>query len=273
LSVEETLDWAKHQEWWIVRSFNNQIENEALDGIIEAGRTGISVLQPFSASMGNSEVDKPVKADATNKFIREGLTWLIEFEGESCRLPSILGLDYISVLLQHPLVSIGPLQLQNVAGGVQLNSDSLTQRVSTSLREEASTAPDEEITTSLSGSFTRDNMLDDTARRQSEQRLKELETEIAYRNEIGDLKGAQGLEKEHSDIHCYLQKDTFRGRSRPFADENERARQSVTHAIRRAFRQIQHQAPKTATHLESQINTGSEFRNRDATTKWQVRRN
>jgi len=37
----------------------------------------------------------------SNTFVREGETWKIQFDGETCRIPaSLIGLDYISLLLR-----------------------------------------------------------------------------------------------------------------------------------------------------------------------------
>jgi hypothetical protein len=44
LSRAETLEWFKHREGWISIVLKRQIENEGLDGTIEAGETGVPIL-------------------------------------------------------------------------------------------------------------------------------------------------------------------------------------------------------------------------------------
>jgi hypothetical protein len=44
LSRAETLEWFKQREWSISRRLKQQIENDSLDGTIEAGKTGVPIL-------------------------------------------------------------------------------------------------------------------------------------------------------------------------------------------------------------------------------------
>jgi hypothetical protein len=46
LSRAETLEWVKRAEFWVHKRIEQQLENEMCDGIIEAGKTGISALNP-----------------------------------------------------------------------------------------------------------------------------------------------------------------------------------------------------------------------------------
>ena len=98
-----------------------------------------------------------------------------------------------------------------------------------------------------------------------EQRLVEIEREIVYNQETRNAIEVGRLRDECTALKSYLggARDLHR-RPRLFSSENEKARTSVTKAIKRAYDRIREQAPKTAFYLESNISTGSEFMYRDA---------
>jgi hypothetical protein len=121
--------------------------------------------------------------------------------------------------------------------------------------------------------FANHEILDDQARKEFAERLLEIEKDIAYRTEIGDKQTIEKLEKECATIQSSLggSRDVRR-RPRAFSGENEKARMSITHALKRAYESIGEQAPKAALHLQSSISTGSEFMYRDVSTSWKIRR-
>jgi hypothetical protein len=121
LTKAETLEWIKQKEFWIRRAVERQIENDSWDGILEAGVSNVSVLDVFDETQPKPDGKRLelVKAEPTeNHFVREAATWSITFEGEVCRLKTMIGLDYISVLLEHPGHPIRALQLQGLTGGL-----------------------------------------------------------------------------------------------------------------------------------------------------------
>jgi hypothetical protein len=61
LSRPDTLEWFKHREYSISRMLKQQIESDGLDGIIEAGKTDVSVLDAFVA--GPSSPTREVNGD------------------------------------------------------------------------------------------------------------------------------------------------------------------------------------------------------------------
>lgn len=279
LSRVETLRWVKYKEFWIHKEIERQIDDEMWDGIIEAGKTGISVLDPIvvkGALPGRGgQAELPEGEEPPNKFFREGLFWSIAFDGETCGLPATLGPDYISVLLQNPGREIGALELQSLVGGLPADTRQSTELVVRSIncdrREQESAEEDRPLSQS---DFADDKVVDSTTIRQLNKKLLELEREITRRSEIGDSSAAHELEKEHSAIQSYLDNAVNRhGRLRTFSDENEKARQSITKALKLVYKRIHEQAPKTVDHFKSQIRTGSKFIYRDVTTRWQVRRN
>lgn len=121
--------------------------------------------------------------------------------------------------------------------------------------------------------FGRDETVDDRARSELSKRMLKIEDDIAYRSEIDDKQMVKELQDEYATIKSYLGGSrTVRGRPRVFSDENEKARTSISHALRRAYEGIREQAPQTEAHLKSSISTGSKFAYRDASRYWNVRR-
>lgn len=72
------------------------------DGLIAAGQDGASSSNPPSLESHLEDA-----SGSTGIFCREGETWSIEFNGEKCRLATIIGLEYISVLLRYAGTRIG----------------------------------------------------------------------------------------------------------------------------------------------------------------------
>jgi len=267
LSRAETLQWASGREFWLRRTIDLQIEKEELDGLIEVAkgraRTGPSPEVDDAASKQRLAARGEALQD--NKFVWEGVGWTIMFRGESCRLPQSVGLDYISILLQHPGKELKALQLQALAAGTTVPMHILNDDVRTRKFYD----PD---LPSESPASHRDELVDEKTSRQLNERIQWLELEIAQRRGRGDL-NTKDLEKELADIQAYLEaSQNVRGRTRAFPDENEKARQSITHALVRAYKRIRRHAPLIANHFESHISRGSEFAYRDSNTRWHLRR-
>jgi hypothetical protein len=244
-----------------------QIEKEVLDGLIEAAKSGVR------APDLSKDDDTPLRQDLTGtsegssdkKFIWEGATWTISFAGERCTLPQMVGLEYVSVLLRHPGKRLRALELQALATGTT-PPGYLQDNAGRNRFDNQDTPPENQKS-------LHDELIDGTAMRQIKERMQQLENEIALRGGSGNTQQSDELQKELAQIRSYLKNSrNIRGRSRPFTDENDRARQSISKALVRAYELIRKQAPQTANHFETQISKGSEFTYRDATARWDLRR-
>jgi hypothetical protein len=276
LSRAETLEWIKQREFWIRGRLERQIENDGWDGVIEAGRLDISVLEAFGAVNALQTEKQLTIGDSDrheNCFVKEVATWAIAFGAETCRLKLMNGLDYIAFLLQNPGRPVRARELLTLAGG--LSTGFIAELRAGSLRDGGSgrKCDDQDDVLSDHSDFVRHEVVDDKTRREVEQRLSEIEREIVYNQAIGDLEKVDRLREECATLQSYLggSRNVHR-RPRVFSSENEKARTTVTKAIQRAYERIREQAPKTAIYLKSTISTGSEFMYRDASTAWIVRR-
>jgi hypothetical protein len=276
LSPSETLKWVKGTEFWISKALERQIDSDSADAIIEAGKSHVSILDvhiaPKEQSVETDSTRRPAQP-LEDKFIRETTTWLISFGDEICRVKPILGLEYIALLLENPGKPIRALELQTLAGG-QSKRFSALPHAGLSVEDNAGQTSDaQQGGSSGKSDFVAQELLDDQARRELRERLLELERDMAYRDEIGDIPTFDKLQKEYSTIEAHLERTRdVRGRPRIFSGQNEKARTSITHALSRAYKDIQDQAPKIAAHLKSSIVRGSTFLYRDASRSWMVRR-
>jgi len=276
LSRAETIKWIKQREFWMSKRIERQIGNDSWDGIIDAGKSDVSVLDAFIAPKQQSSEAESIPRltePEEDRFLRETTTWLISLGDETCRVKPILGLDYISLLLENPGKAIRALQLLSRAGGRSKSSSALP---AAGLSEDCNAGERLDAQRDRSSGqrdFIAHELLDDQARRELAERQLELERDITYKFEMGDNAGAEKLLIEHSTIQSYLKSARgVQGRPRVFSGENEKARVSITHALNRAYEDIQEQAPKIAAHLKSNITKGSEFTYRDASRSWKVRR-
>ena len=99
---------------------------------------------------------------------------------------------------------------------------------------------------------------------------RELEEEIKAAKEVGadwDI-NPRMAELEH--IEEYLRTETWKGRSRKFSNDEEKARLAVKKAIDRALDKIAIKAPKAGTHLTATIQTGTSATYADITTLWKL---
>ena len=281
MSPAETLQWVKSQEFWMHRRLEKQIEDDMYDGIIAAGGAGVSVLTPFpSDNLTNLQLStvqepEPIGSNQENQFFRDGDKWTIRYAGETCRLRPMLGLDYIATLLQHAGKALRALEVQSLVSGVPEAGPRPRPAGSESevIHDENSSNGSDRDNARRNRADSSDDLVDDTAIRNLKHNLLELEEQIAARHSIGDTQKASELEKRHFQIESYLKNSlNFRGRSRRFSDDNERARQSITKALDRAYESIQDAAPRTAEHLKAQITSGAQFMYRDTVTLWQIRR-
>ncbi len=176
------------------------------------------------------------------RFAREGEYWTIAYAGTTMRLRDVKGLRYLALMLASPGTELHVLEL--VAGADGLPSAG---------------APAGLADDGLRGSRPADlgPMLDPQAREEYRGRLEELRTDLEEARRFADDERAARLELEIDALVEELSRAAgLGGRDRPSASAAERARVSVTKAIRTAIRMIDKESPALADHLNAAINTG-----------------
>lgn len=100
-------------------------------------------------------------------------------------------------------------------------------------------------------------ILDAEARRQYEERIRDLQAEVDHAQSLGDQTSAALPQRELDQLVAQLTAAYgLGGRQRPVADPAERARSAVTHRIRDAITRVEAVHPKLGQHLRASVKTG-----------------
>ena len=160
---------------------------------------------------------------------QEGEYWTVGWQGNSFRLRDTIGLAYLTRLLTAPGRELHALDLVAAVGGERGP-------------DEANLGP----------------LLDEQAKRAYRQRLQELDEELAE---------AEGWHDQDRTARARTERDALAqqlaaalglgGRDRNAASGAERARVSVTKALRGAIRRIGEHDPALGEHLQRSVRTGS----------------
>ena len=167
---------------------------------------------------------------AEEQFRREGDFWTVAYAGRTCRLRDVKGLRYLAFLLAAPGRDVHALELASAVAGLESTSAA------------ASTA---------------DTLLDDHARDAYRRRLAELGDELEQARDWRDPERAAGIEAEIDALTGELARAVgLGGRARRLPSPAERARVSVTKAIRSAIKAIGRHHPVLEAHLTASVRTG-----------------
>jgi hypothetical protein len=168
-------------------------------------------------------------AEAAGRLRRSGQVWLVEWRGRRSTVPDCKGIRDLAVLLSRPGQPVPALELVEAAGGPPAAAAG------------GSLGP----------------VLDATARRAYQQRLADLEGELAEAEENADLGRLERLRAERSMLAAELAGALgLGGRARFAGDPAERARKAVTMRIRAAISAVAAQDDALARHLRNAIRTG-----------------
>lgn len=176
-----------------------------------------------------------------HRFCREGDYWCIAFDGRTTRLRDARGLRYLARLLARPGREVHALDLvieeQRAAPG--------PERV-----------PEKELSLTLSRDAG--DMLDRRAKEAYRRRLAEIESDLDEARQSGDAYRTEQAMAERSFLARELARAVgLGGRDRRAGSNAERARASVTLALRRAMGRIREAHPALGAHLERTIRTGT----------------
>lgn len=193
-------------------------------------------------------------------FRRDGEYWSVAFGADVFRLRDTKGLGYIAQLLGRPGGEIHPLAM---VGGCHAGP--------TGPRAVAMARGDE-----LGGSGRGDagEILDARARADYQRRLADLRDDLDEAESWGDAERAARAQGEIDFLAHELSAALgLGGRARRMGSPGERARQSVTKAVKAGLERIGHHSPALGNHLASTIRTGtfcSYTADPRVTTPWQL---
>jgi hypothetical protein len=161
-------------------------------------RIQIEALETENANSEIQEEEVPVPA---NSFVREGETWAIAFNGETCRLPAtLIGLEYISALLRRPGATITALELRGVRAAAIPVDPGMLSELRSSL--------DTDSGGHLQVEWSSQDVFDGKARAEVEHRVKELKELITIAQDTGNTAGANTYGEEVEYLLSELRKQT-----------------------------------------------------------------
>jgi tetratricopeptide (TPR) repeat protein len=186
----------------------------------------------------------PVASDAReteNVFRREGDYWSVVFEGHIAHLRDAIGVRYLARLLGNPGHEFHVLDLVGLLHGASAETAHVAEPGLTC--RDASDAGE---------------MLDPRAKDAYRRRLTEIENDLEEARALGDVSRVEQATAERDFLVRELSRAVgLGGRDRRAGSAAERARASVTRAVRQAMARIRAHHPPLAAHLERAIRTGT----------------
>ena len=175
---------------------------------------------------------------------REGEYWSIAFAGQGFRLKDVKGLHYLAYLLRSPGREFHVLDLAAAGQGARAGGPRMSPARDDDLRpaRPADTGP----------------VLDEQAKTAYRARLRELEEELAEATSWADPVRAAKARQEMQFLADELAAAVgLRGRDRTAGSPAERARVSITKAVKIALSRIRVHSPALADHLDATVHTGT----------------
>jgi tetratricopeptide (TPR) repeat protein len=177
------------------------------------------------------------EAPGDNSFVSEGDYWSIAFEGTTIRLRDMKGLSYLVQLLADPGREFHVLDLVS-----RTRADSSELQRAGVRTQEGHTGP----------------LLDARAKESYKRRLDEIDEDLEEANVLGDLARAERAGAERDYLIRELERAVgLGGRDRRAGSASERARASVTQAVRHALSRIREHDEVLGQHLDLTIRTGT----------------
>jgi hypothetical protein len=186
-------------------------------------------------------------APQTGTLAREGDVWTIAVGDRQVRLKHAKGLVYLRELLTRPGVEVHALELVAAAEGAPV-----TASEAGSARE---AARDAELAV---GRDDAGPLLDDTAKAAYRERLEQLRDEVEEADRFHDPERAARAREELEFLTAELASAVgLGGRDRRAASDAERARVSVTRAVRSVIRRVGEHDEALARLLDATVRTGT----------------
>ena len=209
----------------------SELERAAARAIFE--RIGASAAGSGVASRPGAALAGSAPAADRDVLRREGEYWLIVYEGRSVRVRDLLGMRYLARLLYQPGRELHVLDLVAAEHGGAGRS-------------------------SAEALGDAGELLDERAKAAYRKRLVEIEEDIEEARATGDSGRIAQSEAEHAILTRELARAFGLGdRSRRAGSASERARVSVTRALRKAMARVADQDPALGRHLDHAIQTGT----------------
>jgi tetratricopeptide (TPR) repeat protein len=182
-----------------------------------------------------------VVAKEFNEFRREGDYWSIAFDGRTVRLRDMKGFHHLRRLMGDPGREFHAVDLVALERGDAGTSERPT---------------DPELSPTFDSGAG--ELLDTRAKEMYRRRLEEIQEDIDEARSFGDSERSARAESEREFLVRELSRAVgLSGRDRRAGAPSERARASVTRAIRHAMARIEAEHPTLGEHLDRAVRTGT----------------
>ena len=220
---------------------SHDLDEQGVEEVVRCPLCGFQ-FRPVSV---RSQTDVPGAGRTLSVFQREGEYWFIAYEADTFRLKDTKGLRYLHTLLGNPGREILALHLvQHDEGGFAPTSNAPRLQREDGLR--------------LFMPGDEGEVIDRSARVAYEGRVRDLADEVEDAEASSDTERAALLREELDFIVEHLATATgLGGATRRTVSPAERARQSVTKAIKSAAARIDEYSLGLGRHLASTVRTGT----------------
>ena len=185
--------------------------------------------------------DDAVSVTDLDMFRREGDYWSVSFEGRTVHVRDLKGIRYLARLLADPGREFHVLDLIAAESGRFAGADS---------------RPGAGVSHTVTGDAG--EMLDARAKDAYRRRLTEIEDDIEQARALEDPEREMQADAERDFLVRELSRAVgLHGRDRRAASTSERARVSVTRAVRQAIVRVGEHHPELGEHLDRTIRTGT----------------
>lgn len=210
---------------------------EAARACADTGANGA----PVRGGQAQASLASGIRIPDENVIRREGEYWSVAFQSRTIRLRDQKGLRYLARLLAHPGRDFHVLDMvANESGSAIDNGRDVEAGLTVSLGLDAGV------------------LLDPQAKKAYRRRLTEIDEDIEEAAAMGNHERAAQAETERDFLVRELARAVgLGGRDRRAGSSSERARASVTRAVRHAMARIQEHHPALGEHLERTIRTGT----------------
>jgi tetratricopeptide (TPR) repeat protein len=215
------------------------LERQAASTILEGIQAPPSKAPP--AHVEHHDVVDHRPAANANVFRREGDFWSVIFDGRTVHVRDLKGMRYLARLLADPGREYHVLDLVAAETGpdAQIDSDQLADLPRSAFGDAG-------------------EILDARAKDAYRRRLAEIDDDIEQARAIGDAERAAQADTERGFLVRELARAIgLSGRGRRAASASERARVSVTRAVRQAMARVGEHHPQLGEHLNRTIRTGT----------------
>ena len=174
--------------------------------------------------------------------------WEIAYtDGKGFHLADLKGLHYIAYLLDNPGKDVSALDLEK--SHPDSPDDTQAMQISAAQLDENGLA--------TSSTDDRQPVLDEKAKQEYKDKLESLQDEREQAEQLEDDEQLERIDKETDAISRELNSaQAIFGKSRIFANQNERCRKRVTETIRTSLVKLRTNHKELGEHLDASIKTG-----------------